>query len=355
MAKVFDEGGNIVDAGSDVILNDLTMAPILDAMPTDGPVYYAIVVPAADGKFRIALIMPKVIATVRMLQTNVDSLGKRIDNIQLTPGPAGKDGIDGLPGKDGAQGLPGKDGATGSQGPQGIAGAKGSDGQQGLTGAKGDTGATGAIGPKGDTGSAGAQGAKGDTGATGGIGPAGPTGPKGDTGPAGVAGSVGPKGDTGLTGAIGPQGPIGLTGAKGDTGNTGAKGDTGSVGPTGPTGAKGADSTVPGPTGAAGATGAAGKDGVPTRVERYTTLSTDANGVVTGTFSPPFTSIPDVDVVESWTTGNSPQQICGGVTSVSLTSFTAQIMLSVGTLVLNGSPFAKAGAGIKPIIRAIGR
>jgi hypothetical protein len=273
MAKVFDEQGNIVDAGSDVILNDLTMAPILDAMPTDKPVYYAIVVPAADGKNRIALIMPKVIATVRMLQTNVDALGKRIDNIQLTPGPAGKDGING---------LSGKDGATGSQGPQGITGPKGSDGQQGLTGPAGKDGANGATGA------------------------------------------------TGAMGAVGPIGPIGATGPQG------------AVGPIGP-------------TGATGATGAAGKDGVPTRVERYTTLSTDTNGVVTGTFSPAFTSIPDVDVVESWTTGTSPQQICGGVTSVSLTGFTAQIMLSVGTLVLNGSPFAKAGAGIKPIIRTIGR
>jgi hypothetical protein len=255
MAKVFDEQGNVVDGDKDVVLNDLTMAPILDVIPTDVPVYYAIVVPAADGKPRLALIMPKVIATVKMLQTNVDALGKRIDNIQLTSGPAGPVG------------------PQGSQGPQGITGAKGSDGQQGLTGAKGDTGATG---------------------------------------------SVGPKGDTGVTGGIGP---IGATGAKGDTGSTGP----------------------------------AGKDGVPTRVERYSSFSTDVNGIVNIVFNPAFTSIPDCDIVESWTNTTPPQQVVGSITEVTLTGCKAQVMLSQGTLILNAAPFAKAGAGIKPIIRAIGR
>lgn len=35
---------------------------------------------------------------------------KKISDIELTPGPAGKDGKDGQPGKDGADGAPGKDG-----------------------------------------------------------------------------------------------------------------------------------------------------------------------------------------------------------------------------------------------------
>lgn len=156
-------------------------------------------------------------------------------------------------------------------------------------------------------------------------------------------------------GPKGPQGIAGLAGKDGINGKDGAKGATGAIGPAGPTGAtgatgaKGADSTVAGPVGPQGVAG------VPTRVERYTTFSTDANGVVTGTFSSAFATVPDCDVIDTWTTANPSQRICGAITSVSLIGFTAQIMTSQPIVLLNGSPYAKAGAGIKPIIRAIGR
>ena len=49
------------------------------------------------------------------------NLQQKIDNIQLTPGPAGDDGADGAPGADGA------DGAVGAPGPAGADGAAGED------------------------------------------------------------------------------------------------------------------------------------------------------------------------------------------------------------------------------------
>lgn len=285
MAKVFDEAGDVVDASDDVVLNDLMQAPILEALPTDVPIYYVIALPAVDGKRRLALVMPKVVATVKALQAMVTSLGKRIDDIALTPGP---------------QGEPGTAGATGSQGERGLTGQTGA---QGIPGAKGDAGSAGAKGDTGAQGLPGTQGIKGD---------------KGDSGTTGTKGDTGQQGIQGLTGA---KGDIGLTGPKGDTGATGAKGDA----------------------------------GTPTRVERYTTFSTDSSGIVTITFSTPFTTLPDCEIVESWTSANPPQQIVGSVTEVTLAGCKAQVMLSQGTLLIGAAPFTKAGAGIKPIVRAIGK
>lgn len=73
-------------------------------------------------------------------------------------------------------------------------------------------------------------------------------------GPQGLQGIQGPKGDTGATGPQGPAGPAGVKGDKGD------KGDTGVTGAQGPAGQKGAD----------------GKS------VKAITLTTNAEGAVTG-------------------------------------------------------------------------
>lgn len=83
-------------------------------------------------------------------------------------------------------------------------------------------------------------------------------GPKGwvdaASGVQGPQGIQGPKGDTGATGPQGPAGPAGVKGDKGD------KGDTGVTGAQGPAGQKGAD----------------GKS------VKAITLTTNAEGAVTG-------------------------------------------------------------------------
>lgn len=146
-----------------------------------------------------------------------ERLDRRIDNIELTPGPTGPAG------------------ATGEQGPQGPAG---------------EVGPTGPVGPKGDKGAAGEAGEQGP------VGPQGAPGDKGDRGSAGVTGPAGPAGTKGDTGATGPQG------AKGDQGFVGATGSRGDTGPAGPQGA----------TGATGAAGPQGPAGTPADMTRVTAL-----------------------------------------------------------------------------------
>lgn len=192
---------------------------------------------------------------------------------------------------------------TGTQGPPGPQGLKGDTGATGPKGDKGDQGIPGVLGPKGDTGSQGIQGPKGE------VGPQGVQGIKGDTGSIGPQGLTGPKGDKGDTGAVGP---------KGDTGSAGAKGD---IGP-------------------------------PKRVERYT-ATTNSSGIATFTFSPTFSSVPDVDVIEGWNTNG--QMITGALTApATTTGCSVQVMMSQGTLLIGTSPFAKAPAGTSITIRAIG-
>jgi hypothetical protein len=98
-------------------------------------------------------------------------LSHRIDEISLTPGPAGKDGTpgaagrDGHDGRDGLDGSPGKDGRDGTSGQPGKDGSNGSNGQDGLSAyqvarASGYGGTQAQwlatlVGPKGDTGAAG--------------------------------------------------------------------------------------------------------------------------------------------------------------------------------------------------------
>ncbi len=153
----------------------------------------------------------------QQLRDTLTALDEAIEDIELTPGPAGP---------------------TGPAGPQGPAGP---------------TGPAGPQGPAGATGPAGPQGAKGDTGDTGPQGPAGAPGATGPQGPKGDTGDTGPVGATGPAGPAGPQGPQGIQGIKGDTGDTGPAGPAGSAGPTGPQG----------PAGATGATGPQGEQGIP--------------------------------------------------------------------------------------------
>lgn len=195
----------------------------------------------------------------------------------------------------------------------------------------------GPAGPKGD---------KGDAGVPGGIGPAGPAGPVGPTGSAGIAGPTGATGPAGPAGVQGPAGPKGDTGAQGLKGDTGATGLTGPQGPKGDTGATGAT----GQQGPKGDTGATGPAGTPKRVERYT-ATTDANGVARFTYSLAFTTLPDVQVIPGWLSG---QYVGGGATAETLTGCTVQGMISRATLLLSAGPFQTAGAGVPITIRVIG-
>ena len=70
-------------------------------------------------------------------------------------------------------------------------------------------------GPKGERGEQGIQGPKGEQGP---IGLTGPQGPKGDTGERGPQGLTGERGEQGIQGPKGEQGPIGLSGPKGNDG-----------------------------------------------------------------------------------------------------------------------------------------
>lgn len=111
----------------------------------------------------------------------------------------------------------------------------------------------------------------------------------------------------------------------------GAKGDKGDIGPQGPRG-------IPGP------------QGQPRRIERYSG-TTNASGVITITFSTPFTVVPDIDVIEAW---SGEQMISGAILTSSTTGCTAKIMVSRGALLLSAGPFQTAPVGITATVRAIG-
>lgn len=93
-----------------------------------------------------------------------------------------------------------------------------------------------------------------------------------------------------------------------------------------------------------------GAAGTPKRVERYT-ATTNASGVATFTFSPAFTTAPDVQVIIGW---NGDQMIAGGVTALSTTGATVLAKVSRGTLALSSGPFQTAGNNVSVTIRAIG-
>jgi hypothetical protein len=116
---------------------------------------------------------------------------------QLSSGPQGPRGADGV------RSFAGADGPVGPAGPQGLVGPQGPQGEQGPPGPQGVQGLSGA---QGETGPAGPQGIQG---------PAGPAGPQGPAGPPGAPGPQGPAGADGAAGASGPAGPQGPPGASG--------------------------------------------------------------------------------------------------------------------------------------------
>lgn len=138
-----------------------------------------------------AQALPASVADRQALHDSVAAANARIDDISLTPGPAGATGAQGI------QGVTGQAGAKGTTGDQGLRGPSGTDGVQGLAGPTGPAGVAGPVG---------ATGAKGDTGAAGKDGAAGAAGPTGATGSTGLTGPQGVAGSTGATGATGPAG-----------------------------------------------------------------------------------------------------------------------------------------------------
>jgi hypothetical protein len=206
-------------------------------------------------------------------------LNKKIEDIELTPGPPGPAGADGKDGTNGTNGLSVwityHDGTTTPAKPTGNGTLNGW--HTDLTAAvvwmsqkvaaSATAGAWGTpiriLGEKGEQGIQGVPGEKGDPGATG---PQGEQGIPGEKGDPGEQGPQGVKGDTGATGPQGEQGPQGNPGAKGDPGKDGTNGKDGSPGATGPQG----------PQGDKGATGPTGPQGVSvtaTTVEYYLSAS----------------------------------------------------------------------------------
>jgi hypothetical protein len=102
------------------------------------------------------------------LNTDTAANAEAIENISLTPGPAGPTG------------APGPTGPRGPAGPQGVAGTVGPEGPAGSSGPAGPAGADGPVGPAGPRGD---------------QGPAGATGPQGEQGPAGPQGPAGEDAD----------------------------------------------------------------------------------------------------------------------------------------------------------------
>lgn len=164
-------------------------------------------------------------------------LNKKIEDIELTPGPPGPAGADG---KDGTNGLSVwityHDGTSTPATPTGNGtlngwhtdltadvvwmsqkvAASATAGTWGtpirILGEKGEQGIQGVPGEKGDPGTTGPQGEQGIPGEKGDPGEQGPQGVKGDTGD---TGPQGPQGEKGATGATGPQGEKGVTGPQG--------------------------------------------------------------------------------------------------------------------------------------------
>jgi len=101
-----------------------------------------------------------------------------------------------------------------------------------------------------------------------------------------------------------------------------------------------------------GLPGGKGDPGTPKRIERFTG-STNSTGIATVTFSPAFSSVPDIDVIEAW---SGEQMITGAVVSGSATvsGCQVQVMISRPTLLLSAGPFQKAGSGVSITVKATG-
>ena len=188
------------------------------------------------------------------IRYKLESIKKRINELENDfghQGPQGDKGEDGYRGRDGVQGAQGYQGEMGYQGNKGDRGADGYQGEMGQQGRKGDQGEMGYQGVKGDRGFIGYQGDMGQQGAKGYQGDKGADGTmsfedltpeqkatlKGDQG---VQGYQGDRGADGVQGEMGYQGDRGEKGYQGDAGVQGAKGDsTGVVGPQGTQGTQG--------------------------------------------------------------------------------------------------------------------
>lgn len=154
-------------------------------------------------------------------------LNKKIEDIELTPGPPGPAGADGKDGTNGTNGLSVwityHDGTTTPAKPTGDGTLNGW--HTDLTAAvvwmsqkvaaSATAGAWGTpiriLGEKGDPGETGPQGEQGPQGEKGETGPQGPQGDKGATGPQGEKGATGPTGPTGPQGEKGATGPRGVS------------------------------------------------------------------------------------------------------------------------------------------------
>lgn len=109
-------------------------------------------------------------AVATEVNDNFTALAAAVDNVALTPGPAGVDGQDGA---DGATGPQGSQGIPGSMGAPGTNGSNGADGLPGADGTNGTNGADGADGADGTNGTDGVDGVDGVDGPPGVAGPAG--------------------------------------------------------------------------------------------------------------------------------------------------------------------------------------
>ena len=116
----------------------------------------------ADGNNgRIGALESEVAGLATQHAGDIATVNAQIANIQLTPGPQGETGPQGIQGETGPQGIQGETGPQGIQGetgPQGIQGETGPQGIQGETGPQGIQGETGPQGIQGETGAAGTDG-----------------------------------------------------------------------------------------------------------------------------------------------------------------------------------------------------
>ncbi|XP_066544300.1 macrophage receptor with collagenous structure [Amia ocellicauda] len=223
---------------------------------------------------------------LQTVQQTSSELQKRIESMNLQPGPPGSPGPRGMkgdPGTPGISGAKGDRGTAGEKGTPGSLGSKGERGEQGLRGQAGDKGEMGEAGPAGPVGPPGSRGEKGEPGQNGSKGDPGTAsqrgepgvpGAKGQTGSPGLQGTKGDRGaqgepgTNGIPGTPGSSGPPGDKGAAGDPGAAGPRGGPGPAGPTGVKGDRGAKgdtgpSGIAGPRGPAGDTGAKGDRGAP--------------------------------------------------------------------------------------------
>lgn len=190
------------------------------------------------------------------------------------------------------------------------------------------------------------RGANGEPGNQGPMGPQGLTGSPGPQGDKGEKGEPGNKGDKGEKGDPGPMGAQGIQGVKGDPGAQGPKGDTGLAGPQGPQGLKG-DTGAQGPQGPAGAKGDTGAQGLPGVNATPVLFETVSGRVVSPgikvaiTFTKKYTSPPQVKPDPVW---NGEQVVMGQASDITTTGCNVLVKQSVGTLLLNGSPFGNAPA-----------